>query len=76
MNLTIPYDEFRVWKQLIAPQIIGLNEVAEEIIEYAITEILNNAQDHSDGKNVTVLISQDEYYVKVTISPFIISFIV
>jgi anti-sigma regulatory factor (Ser/Thr protein kinase) len=67
MNFTIPYDEFRIWKQLIAPKIIGLNEVAEEIIEYALTEILNNAQDHSDGKNVTVLISQYESHVKVTI---------
>jgi hypothetical protein len=44
MNITvpIPYDEFRVWKQLIAPKVTGLNDVAEEI--------LNNAQDHSEGK--------------------------
>ncbi len=71
MNLTIPYDEFRVWKQLIASQLIGLNEVAEEqqqqIIEYALTEILNNAQDHSGGENVTIFVSQDKDFVKVTI---------
>ncbi len=67
MNLTIPYDEFRVWKQLIAPKLIGLNEIAEEVIEYALTEILNNAQDHSGGKNVTVLVSQDKSHVKITI---------
>ncbi|MEN8217754.1 MAG: DUF4325 domain-containing protein [Pseudomonadota bacterium] len=67
MNITIPYDEFRIWKQLIAPQLTGLNEAAEEIIEYALTEILNNAQDHSGGNKVTVSVSQDQDDVKVTI---------
>ncbi|HEW97278.1 MAG: ArsR family transcriptional regulator [Candidatus Parabeggiatoa sp. nov. 3] len=67
MNLTIPYDEFRVWKQLIAPKLSNLNETAEEIIEYAITEILNNAQDHSGGNKVSISISQDENNISVTI---------
>lgn len=67
MNITIPYDEFRVWKQLIAPKLINLNETAEEIFEYAITEMLNNAQDHSGGNQVNISISQDEYKLSVTI---------
>jgi anti-sigma regulatory factor (Ser/Thr protein kinase) len=68
MNITIPYDEFRVWKQLIAPKLTNLNEMAEEIIEYAITEILNNAQDHSGGNNVSISIYQDKHELSVTIS--------
>jgi len=67
MNITIPYDEFRVWKQLIAPKLTNLNETAEEIIEYAITEILNNAQDHSSGNQVSISIFQDENYLSITI---------
>ncbi len=67
MIIPIPYDEFRVWKQLIAPKLTGLNDVAEEIIEYSLTEILNNAQDHSEGKNVSISISQDNDYIKITI---------
>lgn len=65
--IPIPYDEFRVWKQLIAPKLRGLNDVAEEIIEYSLTEILNNAQDHSEGKNVSISISQDQDYITVSI---------
>lgn len=65
--IPIPYDEFRVWKQLIAPKLRGLNDVAEEIIEYYLTEILNNAQDHSEGKNVSISISQDQDYITVSI---------
>jgi len=67
MNLTIPYDEFRVWKQLIAPKLTNLNETAEEIIEYAITEILNNAQDHSGGNNVSISIYQGKHDLSITI---------
>jgi anti-sigma regulatory factor (Ser/Thr protein kinase) len=67
MNITIPYDEFRVFKQLIAPKLTNLNETAEEIIEYAVTKILNNAQDHSGGNNVSIAISQDKHNISVTI---------
>jgi len=67
MIIPIPYDEFRIWKQLIAPKLTGLNDVAEEIIEYALTEILNNAQDHSEGKNASISIYQDKDYITVTI---------
>jgi anti-sigma regulatory factor (Ser/Thr protein kinase) len=67
MIIPIPYDEFRVWKQLIAPKLTGLNDVAEEIIEYSLTEILNNAQDHSEGKNASISIYQDKDYITVTI---------
>ena len=65
--IPIPYDEFRVWKQLIAPKLTGLNDVAEEILEYSLTEILNNAQDHSEGKNASISIYQDKDYITVTI---------
>jgi len=67
MNITIPYDEFRVWKQLIAPKLTNLNETAEEIIEYAIIKILNNAQDHSGGNNVSISILQDKHDLSITI---------
>jgi len=68
MNITIPYDEFRASKQLIAPKLTNLNDTAKEIIEYALIKILNNAQDHSGGNNVSISISQDKHDLSVTIS--------
>lgn len=68
MIIKFPYDEFRTWKQSIATQLSGLSESAEEILEYALTEILNNAQDHSGGTSVTISISQDIDKVVVTVA--------
>jgi len=47
-------DENLIWKDTIAPYLQGAPKNIYDICEYGISEMLNNAIDHSEGKNITV----------------------
>lgn len=51
-------DEFRVWNQLVSPQ-LTLNKNIENVCHYGFTEILNNVIDHSGCKFINLTIQQD-----------------
>ncbi len=44
-------DEFRIWQQWLAPK-LDLPANVLSICQYGFTEMLNNAIDHSQSKNV------------------------
>lgn len=46
--------EDRVWRELIAPQLGDLPANVRDIWHYAVTEMVNNAIDHSGSERVTV----------------------
>jgi anti-sigma regulatory factor (Ser/Thr protein kinase) len=52
--LTSDFHEDLVWSQDLRPVIDALPARALEICEYGVTEILNNARDHSASEDVTV----------------------
>lgn len=56
--------EDRAWTQVVAPLIKPLPENVAEIWHYGITEMVNNAIDHSDALSVTVGISQDALHTR------------
>lgn len=52
-------EEHVVWEVVAAlPAFSGLSEEARQIAQYAITEMVNNAIDHSGGTRVTVAVEQ------------------
>ncbi len=51
--------EDRVWRELIAPRLGDLPANARDIWHYAVTEMVNNAIDHSGSKRVTVKLLRD-----------------
>ena len=56
--------EDRAWTQVIAPLVRSFPDNVLEIWHYGITEMVNNAIDHSDAPSVTVGISQDALYTE------------
>jgi len=59
-NLTFTYEigektqEDRVWRQDVMPALAGLRDNVVTICQYGLTEMLNNALEHSEGEQVTV----------------------
>lgn len=51
-----------VWHQLCLPVVADLKENVRDSWHYGITEMVNNAIDHSNSENVTVGISRDVLY--------------
>ena len=51
--------EDRVWRELILPRLGDLPGNARDIWQYAVTEMVNNAIDHSGSRRVTVDIQRD-----------------
>ncbi len=51
--------EDRVWRESIAPRLGDLPANARDIWHYAVTEMVNNAIDHSGSKRVTVKLLRD-----------------
>lgn len=47
-------EEDRVWRNDVAPLLQGIPENVRQICQYGVTEIVNNAIDHSEGKKVIV----------------------
>lgn len=56
LNNTI--DEFDVYSEYFEEEVLSLNKNVQEIIEWGFTEILNNAIDHSNAKNVFIDLTQ------------------
>ena len=50
-------DEDKVWRELFAPQLEGINENVRRICHHGFTEIFNNVIDHSEGERAVVIIS-------------------
>lgn len=55
--------EDRVWRELCLPVVRELPENVRSIWHHGITEMVNNAIDHSGSEKVTVIISKNELYV-------------
>jgi len=53
-DLTSLFEEHIVWKNDISPRLGQLPDNVMDIWNYAFTEMLNNAIDHSSGKNVSI----------------------
>jgi anti-sigma regulatory factor (Ser/Thr protein kinase) len=52
--------EDRVWRQDVLPLLNDLPDNVLYIVEYGLTEMVNNAIDHSDADDLLVAVSQDE----------------
>jgi anti-sigma regulatory factor (Ser/Thr protein kinase) len=55
-ELSLPFDEFRVWRQRILPVLEqgGIEQPCLDVLEYVCTEMLNNVLDHSNAVTVAV----------------------
>jgi len=51
--------EDRVWRELFAPRLGDLPTNVRDIWHYVVTEMVNNAIDHSDSERVTVKVLRD-----------------
>ncbi len=51
-------EEDVVWRELVLPHVAELPENVRAIWEYGVTEMVNNAVDHSDGNLLTVLVRE------------------
>src|SRR4051794_7809060 len=56
--LTTTLAEDEVWRDDVRPALLDLAPNALDIWEFCFTEMLNNAIDHSGGKEVTVQVSR------------------
>ena len=49
------FDEFKVFNQFVSSTIkAAVNKNAYDVAEYTVTEMLNNAKDHSQGRTITM----------------------
>lgn len=55
-QITDDLEEHLVWSDDIKPALGQLPDNVMDIWQYGFTEMLNNAKDHSDGHNITVLL--------------------
>ena len=66
-SLALPgVDEAQIWEREFRPY-LSLRENVEQICFHGFTEIVNNANDHSGGSNVTMMVTQDESYAQIAI---------
>ena len=61
-------DEHRVWLEDVAPLVSDLQPNVVDIWRYGVTEMVNNAIDHSEGSHVTVLIERNALRATVRVS--------
>jgi anti-sigma regulatory factor (Ser/Thr protein kinase) len=61
-------DEDRVWREGIAPALLGLPENVRNIAHYGVTEMVRNAQDHSGSPSVTVTVHATAAAVAITVA--------
>ena len=61
------WNEDSVWRNEIAPKLGVMPENLVNIWHYCFTEMLNNAIDHSDGKNVSIEVTKTAAYTEVMI---------
>lgn len=67
-NLNDQVDEFIVWLNDVKPNLGNLPDNVMAIWEYGITEMVNNAIDHSDGDTLTLHITRNAAETTVIIS--------
>lgn len=58
-------DEFRVWRETLAPTVADLTENVVDIWRYGLTEMVNNAVDHSEGTQVVIQIERTALHTTV-----------
>ena len=51
-NIADGFEEHVVWEQEVRPHLAGARENVVDILDYTVTEMLNNAHDHSGGSVV------------------------
>ena len=51
-------EEDLVWRKFVLPHVVDLPENILAIWEYGVTEMINNAVDHSEGTVLTILVSE------------------
>lgn len=61
-------NEDRVWRELIAPHVAGLPPNVRDIWHYAVTEMVNNAIDHSGSEKVMVGLVRDALNISVYVA--------
>lgn len=59
--------EDRVWREFVRPLLQNLSEPAFSNCNYAFTEMLNNAIDHSEGTQACILVTTNAYRVRISI---------
>ncbi|KMY65926.1 ArsR family transcriptional regulator [Desulfocarbo indianensis] len=57
-------EEDRVWQEVFAPVVADLPENVRDIWRYGVTEMVNNAVDHSGSPGVIVTVEQNALYTK------------
>lgn len=60
--------EDRVWTQDVAPLLAGLPVNVREICHHGLTEMVNNAIDHSEGRRVRVLVDRNADRVELVVA--------
>lgn len=61
-------DEHRVWQTEVAPLVADLQTNAIDIWRYGVTEMINNAIDHSEGAHVVVSVERNALRTTVRVS--------
>lgn len=57
--------EDSIWMKAIAPRISGVKENVESILHHCTTEMVNNVLDHSEAKNIVVVVRKLETELEV-----------
>lgn len=60
--------EDRVWREMAAPQLADLPPNVRDIWQYAVTEIVNNAIDHSGTKQIAIELERDALNTRMSVA--------
>ncbi len=60
-------DESGVWREFVRPTLAGLTSNAVELCHYGVTEIVNNAIEHSDGTFMHVVVKRSAAHVEIDV---------
>ncbi|WP_435021122.1 STAS-like domain-containing protein [Tundrisphaera sp. TA3] len=70
-RFAFPLKEFReedvVWREYVAPNIVGIKENVYGILQYAFTEMFNNVIDHSGGTEALVVLESNPAKISITV---------
>jgi anti-sigma regulatory factor (Ser/Thr protein kinase) len=67
-DLSVPQEESEIWSRDFKTICEGLKENVIKICEYGFTEIVNNAIDHSVGKDLRIMMDRDLKRILIVIS--------
>lgn len=60
--------EDKVWSKDVAPLLVGVPDNVLDICAHGLTEMVNNAIDHSEGKRVLVVVDRTDIRVKMMVA--------